>query len=221
MQTRPPLQNRVAPNGQIHATPARGLFIGNRGGKIHSPKTKNLLNRRWSTRQWICCALSFKNRRREIMGNSYTELFFLDEVTALAAGHRPCFECRREQARLFAAAFAQPEGPLPRAADIDSVLHQERLEGKAKRLYKAKLSDLPDGVIVRPLDSRALLYPHAPPEENFFALRAGRLLLWSFNGYGAKLTRPLLEEVMVLTPPSITQALLRGYQPEWSPSAAL
>ena len=100
-----PLQNRVSPFGELFATPARGTLMGNRGGRLHVAQRK-LGARRWSSRQWICCVLDFKNRHRKVWGDSYTELFFLDEVTALAAGHRPCFECRRKDAETFAALFA-------------------------------------------------------------------------------------------------------------------
>src|SRR5262249_21280802 len=96
-----PLQNRVTPLGHLLAEPARGLFMGNRRGRLHSDD-RTLSSRRWASRMWICCRLHFNNRHRQVWGNSYTELFFLDEVTALAAGHRPCFECRRKDAEIFA-----------------------------------------------------------------------------------------------------------------------
>ena len=94
-----PLQNRVTPQGEIIATPERGTVMGNRGGRIHRDDRA-----RWKSKAWITCRLSFKSRHRTVMGNSYTELFFLDEATALAAGHRPCFECRRADALAFQAA---------------------------------------------------------------------------------------------------------------------
>src|SRR6476620_12262288 len=88
---RRPLQNRVTPFGDVVAIAQRGLFIGNRG-IIHDPATKTLLGRRWTTKAWLVCVLDYKGRRRELMGGrSWTELFFLDEAVALAAGHRPCF----------------------------------------------------------------------------------------------------------------------------------
>ena len=92
-----PLQNRVDPFGELFADSARGRFFGNRGGRFHTDD-RTLTRRRWVSRTWICCVLEFKNRHRDVWGRSYTELFFLDEVTALAAGHRPCFECRRRDA---------------------------------------------------------------------------------------------------------------------------
>ncbi|MDQ2632799.1 MAG: hypothetical protein M3Y78_03575, partial [Pseudomonadota bacterium] len=123
------LQNRVDPFGDIHAVDARGLFTGNRG-IIHDPATKTLLKRRWSSKAWIICTCDYKNRRREVMGRNangkagWTELFFLDEVTALAAGHRPCFTCRREEAKAFAACYGRAfKIDKPRAPEIDARLH--------------------------------------------------------------------------------------------------
>ena len=101
-----PLQNRVDPFGELFADRARGLFMGNRGGRLHTAQ-RTLTRRRWTSRAWICCVLDFNNRRRSVWGNSYTELFFLDEPTALAAGHRPCFECRRKDAEAFAGLWQQ------------------------------------------------------------------------------------------------------------------
>jgi hypothetical protein len=107
-----PLQNRVSPFGAIERHPARGLMMGNRGGCLHDAATRALNGRRWASKRWIACVTQFRGRRRPIMAaNRYTELFFLDEVTALAAGHRPCFECRSADARSYAAAF--PDGPCP------------------------------------------------------------------------------------------------------------
>ena len=96
-----PLQNRVDPFGALIATPARGLFLGNRGGRFHRDD-RTLGRRRWASRQWICCVLRFKGRRHPVWRDRYTALFFLDEPTALAAGHRPCFECRRADEKAFA-----------------------------------------------------------------------------------------------------------------------
>src|SRR5262245_54438786 len=101
-----PLQNRVDPFGELAADPARGTLFGNRGGRFHHDD-RTLGRRRWASRCWICCRLQFKGRQRNVWGRSYTELFFLDEVTALAAGHRPCFECRRQDADLFASLWAR------------------------------------------------------------------------------------------------------------------
>lgn len=203
-----PLQNRVSPDGTIFAGPARGLLFGNRGGRIHDPATRTLLARRWASKQWICCRLAFKDRRRTVMGSGYTELFFLDEVTALAAGHRPCFECRRADATAFAGfwATAQGLGRPPRAGEIDRVLHHERLEGRGKRRHMRDVAGLPDG---------AMVMQDAGP----LAVRGDALLPWSSAGYGAPLPRPTAGTATVLTPPAILAVLASGYQPLWHPSA--
>src|SRR5437868_15544573 len=103
------LQNRVDPFGELIATSARGMLLGNRGGRFHRDD-RTLGRRRWASRQWICCVLEFKGRQRDVWGRFYTELFFLDEPTALAAGHRPCFECRRVEAQAFAACWQHAAG---------------------------------------------------------------------------------------------------------------
>src|SRR5882724_2357593 len=129
-----PLQNRVSPFGELFVTPARGTLMGNRGGRLHDAR-RQLASRRWSSKQWICCQLDFNDRHRKVWGEGYSELFFLDEVTALAAGHRPCFECRRKDAEIFAALFS---GGSKRASApvMDKVLHAERLDGRAKRTHR-------------------------------------------------------------------------------------
>ncbi|HEX3340148.1 MAG TPA: hypothetical protein VHT68_13375 [Pseudolabrys sp.] len=199
-----PLPNRVDPFGDLFATPARGTLFGNRGGKFHRDD-KTLGSRRWVSRQWICCVLEFKGRQRDVWGHYYTELFFLDEVTAFAAGHRPCFECRRQDAERFAVLFS---GKKQRAsADaMDRVLHAERLNGKAKRTHRRSLDQLPDGAMVA-LDG------------GVFAVRNKHLLPWTPSGYSASKPRPRNLEVDVLTPPSILSVLGRGYAPLWHPSA--
>jgi hypothetical protein len=195
-----PLQNRVTPSGDIIATAQRGMFTGNRG-IIHDPATKTL-TRRWASRAWLTCVCEFRGRRREVMGGrSWTELFFLDEATALAAGHRPCFFCRRDDANRFRAAWEQGNGVGDvLARDIDAVLHRERLDGRAKRLHPlpAPLARLPDGAMVQ---DRA---------ESFLVLQ-GRALLWSPAGYRA--TGSLSQDAMLLTPPSTLRAMSAGYRP--------
>ena len=140
-----PLQNRVNPFGALFSASARGTFFGNRGGRFHTD-AKTLTARRWQSRQWICCVLDFKGRQRDVWGRFYTELFFLDEPTALAAGHRPCFECRRKEAEAFAEAWRTARGlsQRPYAAEMDEVLHRERLQGRAKRLHRRSIDTLPD-----------------------------------------------------------------------------
>ena len=137
-----PLQNRVSPFGELLAVPARGTLMGNRGGRLHGDD-RTLGARRWASKQWICCRLAFNGRHRTVWGASYTELFFLDEVTAFAAGHRPCFECRRQDAERFAQLFVgvDPGATVKRAAAaaMDDVLHAERVDGKAKRTHRRRL----------------------------------------------------------------------------------
>jgi hypothetical protein len=202
-----PLQNRVNPFGELTVSPARGLFFGNRGGRFHTG-AKTLTARRWASRQWICCVLDFKGRQRDVWGRFYTELFFLDEPTALAAGHRPCFECRRKDATAFAEAWrkAYRLPTRPYADAMDFVLHGERLHGRAKRLHPRNIATLPDGAFI------AL-------EGEAFAVRGDALLRWTPQGYDAR--KPRLRDVMidVLTPPAILTVLSAGYKPHWHPSA--
>jgi hypothetical protein len=146
-----PLQNRVTPFGDIVAISQRGMFTGNRG-IIHDPATRTLLNRRWAGKAWLICLCEYKDRQRAVMGRrSWTELFFLDEAVALAAGHRPCFFCRREAAAAFRDAWAQGRAAkLPRAAEMDAVLHAERIDRGRKRLHAlpADVDELPDGTVI-------------------------------------------------------------------------
>src|SRR5580704_17989841 len=146
-----PLQNRVTPFGGIVAISQRGIFIGNRG-IIHDPATKTLLGRRRTTKAWLVCLLHYKGQRREVMSRrSWTELFFLDEAIALAAGHRPCFYCRRQDAEAFRAAWAKGRGgEVPVAPEMDAVLHTERLEHGRKRVHPIpdSLDRLPEGAVI-------------------------------------------------------------------------
>jgi len=204
------LQNRVTPFGDIIATPHRGLFTGNRG-IIHDPFTRTLLRRRWSGKAWLICLCAFKGRRRRVMATrSWTELFFLDEATALAAGHRPCFYCRRIDAEAFAAAWAAGQGLAlpPRAPDLDAVLHRERLAGGEHRLHDlpADAASLPDGTMVQ-------------AGGDSFLLVGGRVRPWSPAGYLPAEAIP--RHARLLTPPSTIGALHAGYRPVLHPSAAV
>jgi hypothetical protein len=203
-----PLQNRVTPSGDIIAVSDRGLFTGNRG-IIHDPATKTLLRKRWSSPAWLTCVCEFKGRRREVMaGRSWTELFFLDEATALSAGHRPCFYCRRDDANRFRAAWEQGNGVTnARAPEIDAALHRERLAGGKKRLHALPMrwEKLPDGAM---LQSGA---------ESYLVAR-GRALRWSFAGYRNAETS--IKDAMLLTPPSTVRAFAAGYRPLLHPSAS-
>ena len=202
-----PLQNRVNPFGELFASPARGTLFGNRGGRFHTD-AKTLTARRWASRRWICCVLEFKNRRRDVWGRYYTELFFLDEPTALAAGHRPCFECRRQDAEAFAEAWrkARHLSARPYADEMDIVLHEERLAGRAKRLHRRNIDTLPDAAFV--------LLDGTP-----FAVHGDALLRWTPKSYDARKPRPGDVTVDVLTPPAILAVLSHGYRPRWHPSA--
>ena len=196
-----PLQNRVTPQGDIIADPHRGLFTGNRG-IIHDPASKTLLRKRWSSPAWLTCVCEFRGRRREVMGGrSWTELFFLDEATAFAAGHRPCFYCRRDDANRFRAAWEQGNGASNlRAPDIDAVLHRERLDRGKKRLHPlpAPLEKLPDGAMVQ-------------AGRESFLVAQGRPLQWSISGY--RKADVSIVDAMLLTPPSTVRAFLAGYRP--------
>jgi hypothetical protein len=202
-----PLQNRVTPWGEIVSTPQRGLFTGNRG-IIHDPVSGTLLKRRWSAKAWITCVCEFRGRRRDVMGTrSWTELFFLDEATALAAGHRPCFYCRRADASGFRNAWQQGNGVAhASAAEIDAVLHAERLDGKKKRLHALPMppEQLPDGAMVQ-------------AEGESYLIVRGKAWLWSFDGYREPASPP--REAILLTPPSTLRALSAGYRPLLHPSA--
>jgi len=204
-----PLQNRVTPDGSIVAIAARGTVMGNRGGAIHQPN-RTLGKRRWASRQWICCRLEFNGRRRALMQpGRYTELFFLDEATALAAGHRPCGECRRQDFLWFATLWAQTKGLTGRAMaeDMDAVLQEERLTPeRAKRTYYASLDTLPGGTFIR--------WQGAP-----HLVLASWLLPWDFAGYGTPIERPSAATVEVLTPPSIVAVLSAGFCPSLHPTA--
>jgi hypothetical protein len=211
-----PLQNRVTPEGDIVATPHRGLLMGNRGGCFHLPD-KTLGPRRWASRQWIACVLEFKGRHRELMQpNRYTELFFLDEATALAAGHRPCFECRRSDADRFAELWAHAfgGGDRARAPAMDDQLHAERVgPGRRKVTFRDRRANIPSGAFVR--------YAGEGGEALCYLVVGHNLLAWSLAGYSALvLPTSISEEVEVLTPASTVAVLSAGYRPMLHPTAA-
>ena len=197
-----PLRNRVTPFGEIVAAPERGAWMGNRGC-LHDAGGR-LVGRPWRLKAWIICRLQWKERRRPLMTpGRYTELFFLDEPTALAAGHRPCFECRREDA----GRFLQAAAPSAKAPELDAALHRDRLtvEG-AQRTFEAALGALPDGAMVRRGEGAWLLW-------------RGRLRRWSPGGYTGSEPASAGERVAVLTPRLSVDALARGYAPLPHPSA--
>ncbi len=202
-----PLQNRVTPTGDIVADPSRGIFTGNRG-IIHDPATKTLLKKRWSSPAWITCVCEFRGWRRQVMARrSWTELFFLDEATAFAAGHRPCFFCRRDDANRFRGCWEQGNGVTDvRAKEMDAVLHRERLERGRKRLHPlpVPLAQLPDGAMVQ------------AGAESFLVVQ-GKAMLWSMAGY--RRVERAIDDAMLLTPPSTLRAMSAGYRPVLHASA--
>lgn len=203
-----PRQNRVSPFGSIEATAARGLLTGNRG--ILHDAAGRLGTARWRHPHWIACRLDFKDVRRQVMApGAWTELFFLDEATALAAGHRPCAYCRREDFRRFAAAWghAHDLAAPPRAPEIDRALHLARVEPRSRRQrrFAALARDLPDGSIV------------ALSGEAWLVLGSG-LRRWTHQGYDRR--APLPDAPAEVLTPAPTVAVLRaGYRPMLHPSA--
>jgi hypothetical protein len=195
-----PLQNRVTPFGDIVAISQRGMFTGNRG-IIHDPATRTLLKRRWASTAWLVCLCEFRGRRRAVMsGRSWTELFFLDEAVALAAGHRPCFFCRRQAAQAFRDAWACGRAvKVPRAAEMDAVLHAERLDHGRKRLHAlpSHADDLPDGSVI-------------VSAGRIYTLAHGRAFRWTPDGYDRVVEIPRASALV--TPPSTLGALRAGYR---------
>jgi hypothetical protein len=205
-----PLQSRVAPWGEILAVPERGLLTGNRGVLHRADRT--LGTARWRTRAWICCRLAFKDRYHGTMPpGRWTALFFLDEATALAAGHRPCAACRRADWRHFVACWAAGHGmPAPPPTDeIDRALHGERVAPRTRRQRRHPwpVADLPDGAMIEGPDGRPLL------------VLGDRALPWSFAGYGAPHSRPSQGRAVTLTPPGTLRVLAAGYRPLLHPTA--
>jgi hypothetical protein len=204
-----PLQNRVPPTGEIIAHPARGMLMGNRGC-LHNPE-RTLGVTRWRSKMWLSCVLYYRGRHRDVMPpGRYTALFFLDEATALACGHRPCGQCRHADHLWFAESWrvAQSMPARPYARDMDAWLHAERVDSRTRtqKRRQARAGDLPDGAMVRYLGEPAL--------------RCGDALLpWSFDGYRAPARIDPEAAVELLTPPSIVAVLAAGYRPLVHPSA--
>jgi hypothetical protein len=200
------LQNRVLPTGEIVADPGRGTLTGNRG--ILHGADRRLGPRRWAHPHWIACALDWKGvRRRPMTPGTWTELFFLDEAVALAAGHRPCALCRRAAFRAFQTAWAAGTG-LPAAAPaIDRALHAARVTRDRRQLrHDARAETLPDGAMV--------LWQGAA-----HLVAGGALRRFSMQGYGGPLPLPGAAAVTVLTPAPTIAALAAGYRPLLHPTA--
>jgi hypothetical protein len=196
-----PLRNRVTPLSELIADPARGLVYGNRGC-LHD--ADGHIRRRYATRRWIACRLQFKGwlRRPLLQPGKFTELFFLDEATAFAAGHRPCALCRREDYDRLIEIWRDLH-PGQRGADaIDEQLHAERFDPatRAQRHHEAEIDDLPDGAFV--------LHRDGP-----YLVRGEELLRWSPAGYDARIARPAKTKAAVITPPSLLAVLRTDWQP--------
>lgn len=200
-----PRQNRVQPDGQIIITSARGTLMGNRGC-LHNDQ--GTIVRQYQRKAWITCLLKFKGRKRPLMSPSqYTELFFLDEATALAAGHRPCNECRPANFKAFKAAWLKANLPGQQklsALDLDTALHLDRTSSSSSVI--GDVQNLPTGTMVR--DSQGC----------FYLVRRTKLLRWAPDGYSPPVSTPQAPFTLV-TPPSILKALQAGYEPQLHPTS--
>ncbi|RMF82096.1 MAG: hypothetical protein D6737_02980 [Chloroflexi bacterium] len=202
-----PEQNRVTPFGEIIATPHRGTFMGNRG-VLHDDD--GAIKRQYALERWIICVLEFKNRRRPIMQpGRYTELFFLDEATAMAAGHRPCAECRRADYNRFKRLWLQANRDLlaatnPRIEAVDHIIQRERIDADGQQVtYNDSIDNLPDGVMIT-----------LPGRDVAYLVWQNRLHEWSPAGYQRHRNKPENMVVRVLTPRSIVRTIAAGYTPE-------
>lgn len=201
------MQNRVDPFGNIIETKARGLWMGNRG-RIHNERKQ--ITQAFKLKAWLTCKLEFNGRHREVMGaKTYTELFFLDEATAFAAGHRPCFECRRNDFVHFKKMWLQANAEFGfdeniSIQKIDSVLHSERMNANgSKKTFEININDLPNGSFISVDDCAYLLYKN-------------QLYLWTPFGYESHRVKPANKKVKVLTPHSIVKMFKDGYVPQIS-----
>jgi hypothetical protein len=186
-----PLQNRVTPLGELVADPARGLVYGNRGC-LHDEQGR--IRRRYAGRRWIGCRLRFRDWRRHplLQPGRFTELFFLDEATAFAAGHRPCALCRRSDYNRFLELVQEPG-----ADAIDARLHDERLEGSRRQYHRADFGQLPDGAFVLRDERPRLVLGEA-------------LLTWTPAGYTERMPRPRGAGTLI-TPPTLVEVLRAGW----------
>lgn len=203
-------QNRVSPFGIFEDTPAKGLFMGNRG--ILHDENGVVGSARWRHKNWIVCALAFKNRRAAINApGQYTQLFFCDEATAFAAGHRPCAECRRRDYLEYIRAWqrAYDLSTMPKAGEVDQTLHRARLTPDKRQMTALKgISDLPDGTMI--------VLPQEP--ETAWLIWQDGLHRWSHSGYTEHRPIPQGEQVLALTPEPTIRVLSAGYRPVVHPT---
>jgi len=203
-------QNRVTPFSKIIATPARGTLTGNRGC-LHDGHGQ--IRRPFQGQRWIICLLEFKGRKRPIMApGRYTELFFLDEATALAAGHRPCAECQRQRFNLFRETWAKANLELagaarPAATVLDAALHLERTADSTVRGLCYSIEDLPDGAFI------------SDDGQNAYLALKGQMLHWTPGGYEKPGVHTVQYPARILTPSSVVRTLLAGYSVGIHPSA--
>jgi hypothetical protein len=201
-----PRQNRVTPRGDLITVADRGMFWGNRG-VLHDAGGR--LVRYSRGRAWAICVLEYKGRRRtQWAPGRLTELFFLDEATALAAGHRPCGECRYREYQAFKRAWAAAQGcGVPGVQTSDACLHDDRLAAPGiRRTHRAPLADIPDGVMVEA--------DGAP-----WLVLGGGLLAWTPGGYRDPRAAGPATTVTVITPRATVAVLAAGYRPVLHPSA--
>jgi hypothetical protein len=196
-----PLQNRVTPLGELVADPARGLVYGNRGC-LHDAAGR--IRRRYSGKRWIGCRLEFRGwlRRPLLQPGRFTELFFLDEATAFASGHRPCALCRREDYVRFVEIWRDLHPGQVGADAIDAQLHSERVAPgtRAQRHHRARIDELPDASFV--------LEDGAPS-----LVLGAELLRWTAAGYSERTPRPAGGDTVLITPPSLVAVLRAGWEP--------
>ena len=204
------LQNRVTPAGDIVAVSSRGTLMGNRG-KLHNEK-KEIVSLS-KIKGWVTCKLEFKSRKRILMSpDKYTELFFLDEATAFSAGHRPCAECRRARYNEFKEKWLEAndyllDGQSAAIANIDKIIHQQRLNNKKKVTFQDELSNLPDGTMFLNQDS-------------YYIIWKNEVYRWGFEGYMKSNLVIDNTSVDVLTPKSYVEMFIKGFVPEVHPSLA-
>ena len=206
-----PRQNRVTPFSNLIVTTTHGTLMGNRGC-LHDDQGR--IRRQFQGKRWIICLLEFKGRKRSVMmPGQYTELFFLDEATALAAGHRPCAECQRDRFNLFRETWARANPDLagasrPAATLLDEQLHLERMATSSQaHKFCTSIGNLPDGVFI------------TDDELTTYLVLDNKLERWSPAGYEQSPITAIHFPARILTPASVVLSLAAGYPVGIHPSA--